>query len=97
MKEKHTFIREIRKVVRKMSAMALCALIVTASAEGGTPASYKEAEAGQAWAQYELGKCYYDGKEVNRDYAEAVKWWRKTEELGDAEAVLKLGDYLGGK
>ena len=48
MKENHTFKSEIRRVVRKVSAVALCALIVTAWTEGGTttpaPATASEAK-----------------------------------------------------
>ena len=91
MKEKHTFKREIRKVVRTMAAVALCLLSATAWAEGGTPDFYKEAEAGQAWAQYEVGECYYYGKGVSRDYAEAVKWYRKAADQGNADAQQGLG------
>ena len=91
MKEKYTFEREIRRVVRRISAVALCALIVTASAQGGTPTFYKEAEAGQAWAQYEVGVSYAKGKGVSKDMAEAVKWFRKAAEQGDEAAQCKLG------
>jgi uncharacterized protein len=34
---------------------------------------------------------YYEGKGVTRDYAEAVKWYRKAAELGEAEAQVNLG------
>ena len=91
MKGNYTFKNEIRKVVRKMSAVALCALIVTASAQGGTPAFYKEAEAGQAWAQYEVGECYRNGNGVSKDYAEAAKWYRKAAEQRNAKAQFRLG------
>ena len=81
-----------------MSAVALCALFVTASAEGGTPEFYKEAEAGQAWAQYEVGECYYHGRGVSKDYAEAVKWYRKAADQGNAQAQFSLGwCYADGK
>ena len=39
MKENYTFKSKIRKVVRRMSAVAVCALFVAAWAEGGTTAS----------------------------------------------------------
>ena len=37
----------------------------------------RRAEAGEADAQYELGCKYYEGDSVARDYAEALKWYRK--------------------
>ena len=71
--------------------VAVCTLSVMVWAEEGTPAPYKEAEAGQAWAQYEVGECYYYGKGVSKDYAEAAKWWRLAAEQGDAKAQRSLG------
>ena len=34
------------------------------------------AEAGNAYAQSNLGVMYFKGNGVPKDYAEAVKWWR---------------------
>jgi len=42
----------------------------------------KRAEAGDADAQYELGCKYYNGDGVGRDYAEALKWYRKAAAQG---------------
>ena len=44
------------------------------------------AEQGHAAAQYNLGNMYSDGKVVPEDDAEAVKWYRKAAEQGNAEA-----------
>ncbi|MDR1485939.1 MAG: SEL1-like repeat protein [Planctomycetaceae bacterium] len=41
---------------------------------------------GDAYAQYSLGVCYYKGDGVKEDKAEAVTWFRKAVELGDADA-----------
>ena len=46
----------------------------------------KAAERGDAEAQYWLGRCYYFGEGVAWDRAEAVKWFRKAAEQGDASA-----------
>ena len=45
----------------------------------------KDAEQGDAEAQYKVGSMYYRGKSVPKNYAEAIKWWRKDTEKGDAE------------
>ena len=42
-------------------------------------------------AQYNLGLCYYNGKGVTKNYTEAVKWYRKAAEQGDAYAQYNLG------
>ena len=41
------------------------------------------AEAGNAWAQYNLGVMYRNGKGVPKDYAEALKWYRLSAAQGD--------------
>jgi TPR repeat protein len=45
-----------------------------------------KAEHGDAEAQYNLGILYHDGQGVPRDDAEAVKWYRKAAEQGNALA-----------
>ena len=51
----------------------------------------RNAEQGDAYAQYSLGFCYYNGKGVAKDYTEAAKWWRKSAEQGHAGAQTWLG------
>ena len=46
---------------------------------------------GDAAAQHDLGLCYYNGEGVTKDYAEAVRWWRKAAEQGVAAAQNNLG------
>ena len=46
---------------------------------------------GDAAAQNNLGLCYAEGEGVTKDYAEAVRWWRKAAEQGDADAQYNLG------
>ena len=45
---------------------------------------------GEAPAQYQLGKEYYDGKIVKKNYRNAVKWFTKAAEQGHAEAQFML-------
>ena len=54
----------------------------------------KKAEAGDAEAQCNLGSCYYEGKGVNQDYKEAVKWYRKSAEHGYADAKKFLEEII---
>ena len=58
----------------------------------------RQAEAGDALAQNELGMRYYEGKGVPKDAAQAVVWWRKAAEQGNATAQRRLGvSYLYGE
>ena len=50
-----------------------------------------KAEKGDASAQYNLGLMYANGEGVEKDYAEAVKWYRKAAEQGNAIAQSNLG------
>ncbi|NBX88651.1 MAG: sel1 repeat family protein [Betaproteobacteria bacterium] len=51
----------------------------------------KAAGKGDAQAQYNLGNCFYYGKEVEKDNAQAVVWWRLAAEQGNAQAQCNLG------
>ena len=45
-----------------------------------------------------LGMCYYNGKGVAEDYAEAVNWFRKAADQGDVYAQYNLGySYYQGE
>jgi TPR repeat protein len=47
--------------------------------------------------QYNLGKRYFYGEGVTKDYAKAVEWWTKAAEQGNADAQYSLGDcYFNG-
>ena len=50
----------------------------------------KSAEQGNAQAQYNLGVCYAKGNGVTKDYAEAVKWFRKAAVQGHQNAKKVL-------
>ena len=66
-----------------------------------SPANVEEirakAEKGDAAAQFVLGLKYTIGDGVTKDYAEAVKWFRKGAEQGHADAQNMLGScyYFG--
>jgi uncharacterized protein len=50
----------------------------------------KAAEQGHATAQYYLGREYYTGQGVEKDLAEAVKWFSKAAEQGNQDARWTL-------
>ncbi|MBR6435240.1 MAG: sel1 repeat family protein, partial [Thermoguttaceae bacterium] len=50
----------------------------------------KSADQGYAEGQYNLGKCYYFGKGVPLDRAEAAKWFQKAALRGHEDATEKL-------
>ena len=50
------------------------------------------AQNGDAKAQCSLGKCYDKGEGVDKDFKEAVKWYKKAAEQGHAEAQNSLGN-----
>ena len=54
-------------------------------------ATKKDAESGDATAQYNLGVMYQAGRGVPQDDAEAVKWTRLAADQGDANAQTSLG------
>ncbi len=82
---------------------AFCLLCACHRAEQDDPAknTFQEtkakAEQGDAGAQCELGRRYYNGTGVAKDFVEAMKWYRKAAEQGDAFAQLTLGSsyYFG--
>ncbi|MBM3840675.1 MAG: sel1 repeat family protein [Verrucomicrobia bacterium] len=49
------------------------------------------AEAGEAQAQNLVGELYAEGKQVKRDFAEAIRWYRKAADQGLARAQYNLG------
>jgi TPR repeat protein len=50
------------------------------------------AERGDAVAQLWLGRMFYLGLEVAKDYPEAVKWYRKAADQGNSTAQYDLGN-----
>jgi TPR repeat protein len=49
------------------------------------------AEQGDANAQYNLGKYYYNGDTIKRDYEQAVYWYKQAAEQDNADAQYNLG------
>ena len=49
------------------------------------------AEQGNSEAQYNIGRMYYKGDGVPKDYKEAVKWYRKAAEQGSVDAQYMMG------
>lgn len=57
----------------------------------------KAAEKGDSDAQLKLGNLYIEGRAVEKDYVEAIKWLRTAAESSNSVAQLELGlRYLRG-
>lgn len=56
----------------------------------------RQAEAGDAAAQNALGLRYSEGKGVAKDPAQALVWWRKAADQGEANAQYRLGEIYNG-
>ena len=79
-----------------LRGLALCALIfgmaVALAAENDVPDKLRrDAEQGDASAQYNLGLTYDNGIGVPQDFAEAVQWYRRAAKQGLAGAQANLG------
>ena len=61
--------------------------------EKGIALIRRSAEQGYTEAQYNLGRCYYNGEGVSQDYTQAVYWWSKAAEQGNADAIELLKVY----
>ena len=58
----------------------------------------RQAEQGDAGAQFCLGSMYANGMVVLQDDAEAVTWYRLAAEQGNVDAQLNLGSmYANGE
>src|SRR3989441_592974 len=84
----------------------MLAVVVSACGESSSPSSereaaptaekrlaqlQKEADSGDAVAQYDLGRMYYKGEGVPKDAAKAAEWHQKAAAQGHAEAQRGLG------
>lgn len=55
------------------------------------------AEQGDAWAQYSIGKCFYDGTGEKKSFEQAIIWFKKASDQGNAQAQFALGKcFLNG-
>ena len=52
-----------------------------------------EAVAGNPIAQYRLATCYYFGKGIKKNIAEAIKWFTEAAENGEVNSQAILGDF----
>jgi TPR repeat protein len=50
----------------------------------------KRAKGGEAEAQYNLGKAYFDGRGVNQDDTKAITWFLKAAEQNNPDAQYAL-------
>ena len=58
----------------------------------------KDAEAGHAEAQFELGLMYHEGHGLQQNCAEARRWYEKAAAQGHAEAQRGLGElFVAGR
>lgn len=80
------------------AALLLC-LTLTATAHAARPKKAaadsvalirQQADAGDAAAQNRLGTWYYNGRDVEQNYAEAVAWWTKSADKRNADAIGNL-------
>jgi Sel1 repeat len=73
-------------------------MLELSSTSSGIETLRKTAEFGYIDAQFIMGVCYAEGRGVEKDEREAVRWFRKAAERGYAEALESLGAcYATGK
>jgi uncharacterized protein len=65
--------------------------VATAQNKGIDPALLAKANAGDADAQYQVGRNYSSGDGVLRDYSQAEFWFRKGAEQGNPDSQFMLG------
>ena len=77
----------------KATTIIAAALLVAVGAHAQTDiqALKARAEAGDAFAQYNLGYAYDLGEGVPQNHVEAIRWWREAAEQGHAAAQYNLG------
>lgn len=66
---------------------------ITADLSGSVRPLHRQAEAGDAEAEFELGARYASGEDVAQDYAQAVKWFTRAANDGQVLAAATLGAY----
>ena len=87
----------MHSILRTLLVFILLAVAGFAADTPTVAETKKNAEAGDAWAQYYLGMMYAKGDGVSKDGAEAVKWFRLAAEQGYANAQFNLGNsYYNG-
>jgi TPR repeat protein len=74
-----------------ISLLAFLLLFSHCRADSPLDTLRQKAARGDAESQVQLGDIYKDGRGVEKDNQEAVKWYRKAAEQGDAEGQHRLG------
>ena len=88
----------MHRIFRTLLVFVLLAAAGFAEAPPDFAETKKNADAGKAYAQYNLGLIYAQGEGVPKNDAEAVKWYRKAAEQGLAYAQYNLGNkYADGE
>jgi uncharacterized protein len=90
---------DVNYVMRTTLAFLVAAAFGVAQPPAGRPPLKERAAAGDAEAQFTLGKNYEAGRSgLKKDYAEAASWYRKSAEQGNIYAQASLGIlYHSGK
>jgi uncharacterized protein len=83
----------------RIFALLFLSVLAVAQPPAGRPPLRERAAAGDAEAQFTLGKNYEAGRSgLKKDYAEAANWYRKSAEQGNVYAQASLGIlYHSGK
>ena len=74
-----------------MKTLTAIALLLAPAVVGQDKALLDRAEKGDADAQVTLGAMYETAQGVPQDFAEAVRWYRKSADQGNASAQACLG------
>ena len=75
-------------------AVGFIAALNIAGGQGGSPEFKKVlelAEKGDSHAQFLIGKQYFDGKNIQKNDAEAFQWYEKSAAQGNADGQNALG------
>jgi len=86
------------KMTKFLVALAITAFWALPGFAQIDPALLKQAEAGSADAQYNLGVMYAEGRGVPQDDKKAFDWYSKAADQGDVGAQYNLGQmYRTGR
>lgn len=101
--EKDVTTEAIKKTTSKLLGLfivfGLCTVLWACGDNSKTniPTEYCEelvrlAEEGNAEAQFKLGQCYFDGKGIDKNEREAVKWITKAAGQGNVDGLAAMGN-----
>lgn len=69
--------------------------VVEKDVDKGISILSQSADAGNGMAAFFIANMYHDGREVEKDYKTAIKWYEKALSLGYHDAQLSLNDLKG--